>query len=324
MRTSSLLKSLTLGVVALGLAVSSAAAKYPDRPITLIIPWGAGGGTDATGRAIAAVLQEELGQPVNVVNRTGGQGVVGHAAIAQAKPDGYTIGIITVEINQLHWMGLTDLTGADSYAPIALYNIDPAGVQVSADSPYKNVGDLLAQAKANPGKLKGSGTGQGGIWHLALAGMLNAAGLQTSAVPWVPTDGAAPSLKELVAGGVDVVTCSRVEAQSMIDAGKVKAIALMAPERSKLYPDLPTLKEQGVNWSLETWRGIAAPKDTPKEILDILVPAMKRVTENKTFIEVLDKRGFGRVYKGPADFTQFLKANDASLGATMKAAGLTK
>ena len=88
------------------------AADYPSRPITLIIPWSAGGGTDATGRAIAAVLQEELGQPVNVVNRTGGQGVVGHAAIAAAKPDGYTLGIITVEINMLHWLGLTDLTGA--------------------------------------------------------------------------------------------------------------------------------------------------------------------------------------------------------------------
>ena len=110
----------------------------------------------------------------------------------------------------------------------------------------------------------------------------------------------------------------------MIDAGKVKAIALMAPERSPLYPDLPTLKEQGVDWSLETWRGVAAPKDTPKEVMDILVPAMKRVTENKAFTDVLDKRGFGRVYMGPEKFTEFLRKNDASLGATMKAAGLVK
>ncbi len=327
MSKNGFLTSLTIGAAAIGAlmaAASPAAAAYPDRPITLIIPWGAGGGTDATGRAIAAVLQDDLKQPVNVVNRTGGQGVVGHAAIAQAKPDGYTIGVITVEINQLHWMGLTDLTGADSYAPLALYNIDPAGVQVRADAQYKTVADLLGQIKANPGKLKGSGTGQGGIWHLALAGMLNAAGLSTSAVPWVPTDGAATSLKELVAGGVDVVTCSRVEAESMISAGKVKALALMAPERSKLYPDLPTLKEQGLDWSIETWRGVAAPKGTPKEVLDVLVPALKRVTENKAFTDVLDKRGFGRVYKGPEDFTKFLRANDASLGATMKAAGLVK
>ena len=322
MRPSSIFKTLALGAIALGALASSAAAGYPDRPITLIIPWSAGGGTDATGRAIAAVLQEELGQPVNVVNRTGGQGVVGHAAIAAAKPDGYTLGIITVEINMLHWLGLTDLTGAASYTPIGLYNQDPAGLQVRADAPYATAPDVIAAAKANPGKLKGSGTGQGGIWQLALDGMLTAAGLKASDIPWVPMEGAAPSLKELVAGGIDVVTCSRVEAQSMIDAGKVKAIALMAEERSPNYPDLPTLKEQGIDWSLTTWRGFAGPRGLPKEVLDVLVPAFQKLTQNPAFTEVLDKRGFGRVYKGPDDFTSFLKQNDDSLGKVMKAAGV--
>jgi tripartite-type tricarboxylate transporter receptor subunit TctC len=305
------------------MAASPAAAKYPDRPITLIIPWAAGGGTDATGRAIAAVLQEQLGQPVNVVNRTGGQGVVGHAAIAAAKPDGYTLGIITVEINMLHWQGLTELSG-DSYQAIGLYNQDPAGVQVRADSPYKTAPDLIKAAKAAPGKLKGSGTGQGGIWHLALAGMLNAAGLDAKTIPWVPLEGAAPSLQEMVAGGLDVVTCSRVEAQSMIDAGKVKAIALMAEKRSPIYPDLPTLKEQGIDWSLTTWRGFAGPKGMPKEVLDVLVPAFKKMTENPKFTEVLDKRGFGRVYMDPKDFAAFMQKTDASLGKVMKSAGLIK
>ncbi len=311
------------GLGALSLLPGSAlAAGYPSRPITLIIPWSAGGGTDATGRAIAAVLQEELGQPVNVVNRTGGQGVVGHAAIAAAKPDGYTLGIITVEINMLHWLGLTDLTGAGSYTPIGLYNQDPAGVQVRADSPYNTAPELIAAAKANPGKLKGSGTGQGGIWQLALDGMLTAAGLKASDIPWVPMEGAAPSLKELMAGGIDVVTCSRVEAQSMIDAGKVKAIALMADERSPNYPDLPTLKEQGIDWSLTTWRGFAGPKGLPQEVVEVLVPAFQKLTQNPAFTEVLDKRGFGRVYKGPDDFTSFLTQNDASLGKVMKEAGV--
>ena len=219
-------------------------------------------------------------------------------------------------------MGLTDLTGAESYTPIGLYNQDPAGLQVRADAPYATAPDLIAAAKANPGKLKGSGTGQGGIWQLALDGMLTAAGLKASDIPWVPMEGSAPSLKELVAGGIDVVTCSRVEAQSMIDAGKVKAIALMADERSPNYPDLPTLKEQGIDWSLTTWRGFAGPKGLPKEVLDVLVPAFQKLTQNPAFTEVLDKRGFGRVYKGPDDFTSFLKQNDASLGKVMKEAGV--
>ena len=113
--------------MAVAAAVSGAsAAEYPDRPITLIVPWGAGGGTDATGRMIGSLLKEELGVPVNVVNRTGGSGVVGHSAIANAPADGYTIGTVTVEIGMMHWAGLTDLD-LTAYAPIALYNADPAG-----------------------------------------------------------------------------------------------------------------------------------------------------------------------------------------------------
>src|SRR5205085_3570385 len=158
-------------LAALMLAASTAFAQYPQRPIQLIVPWAAGGGTDATARIIGTLLEKELGQPVNVVNRTGGSGVVGHAAIAAAPADGYTIGLATVEIGMMHWQGLTDLNGA-SYTPIGLVNADPAGIQVRADAPYKTVQDLLAAIKANPGKFKASGTGQGGIWHLALAGLL--------------------------------------------------------------------------------------------------------------------------------------------------------
>src|SRR5512140_3210585 len=126
--------------LAVGLLVvaSTALAAYPERPITLIVPWAAGGGTDATARIIGTLLEKQLGQPVNVVNRTGGSGVVGHAAIASGAPDGYTIGILTVEIGMMHWQGLTELTGA-SYTPIALVNYDPAGLSVAADSPYKSV-----------------------------------------------------------------------------------------------------------------------------------------------------------------------------------------
>src|SRR5438067_1581213 len=154
------------------LLAGAAFAAYPERPITLIVPWGAGGGTDAVARFFGAYLEKELGQPVNVVNRTGGNGVVGHSAIAQAAPDGYTFGLLTVEIAMMHWQGLTDLTPA-SYQPLALVNADPAGFQVRADSPYKTVKDVIDAIKANPGKLKASGTGQGGIWQLALAGLLN-------------------------------------------------------------------------------------------------------------------------------------------------------
>src|SRR3954453_1939383 len=163
------------------------AQAYPARPVTVNVPWGAGGGTDATARIVAALLEKDLGQPFNVVNRTGGSGVVGHSAIASAQPDGYTIGLLTVEIAMMHWQGLTELTPR-SYAPLSLMNVDAPAIQVKADSPYKNIKELADAIKAAPpGKMKASGTGQGGIWHLALVGWLQSLGLQPNHVAWVPS-----------------------------------------------------------------------------------------------------------------------------------------
>src|SRR5262245_7178161 len=301
-----------------------AQAAYPERPITLIVPWAAGGGTDATARIIGTLLEKEVGQPVNVVNRTGGSGVVGHSAIAQAAPDGYTIGIITVEIGMMHWQGLTDLTGA-SYTPLALVNVDPAGVQVAADAPYKSVSDLVAAIKANPGKMKASGTGQGGIWHLAIAGMLKDLSVDPASVPWVPSQGAAPGLLDLVAGGVQIAPVSLPEARAMIDAGKVKSLAVMADKPSALYPNVPTLKSAtGSNWSMAAWRGIAAPKNLPPEARDKLVAALQKIVASKDYTDFMGKQGYGVIYASPDDFAKFMAKSDADLGATMKAVGIVK
>ena len=314
----------TLIAAALFVAAAAAHAQYPQRPVQLIVPWGAGGGTDATARIIGTLLEKELGQPVNVVNRTGGSGVVGHAAIASAPADGYTIGLITVEISMMHWQGLTELSGA-SYTPIGLVSADPAGLQVRADAPYKNVNDLVAAIKANPGKFKASGTGQGGIWHLAIAGMLQDMKVDPSAAPWVPSNGAAPGLQDLVAGGVEIAPCSLPEARSLIDAGKVKSLAVMADKRAALYPNVPTLKEAtGSNWTMAAWRGIAAPKGVPAEVRDKLVAAIKKIVASKDYNDFMTQRGFGVIYEGPDDFAKFMAKADADLGATMKAVGIVK
>ncbi len=311
----------TLGIL---LFATIAGAAYPDRPITLIVPWAAGGGTDATARIIGALLEKELGQPVNVVNRTGGSGVVGHSAIALAPPDGYTIGLITVEIGMMHWQGLTELNGA-SYTPIGLVNADPAGLQVAADAPYKTAADLIAAIKANPGKLKASGTGQGGIWHLAIAGMLQDLKVDPASVPWVPSNGAAPGLQDLVAGGVQIAPVSLPEARSLIDAGKVKSLAIMADASPALYPNLPTLKQAtGSSWTMAAWRGIAAPKNLTPEARDKLAAAIKKIVASKDYTDFMAQRGFGVIYASPDDFAKFMAKSDADLGATMKAVGIVK
>ncbi|TFZ00830.1 tripartite tricarboxylate transporter substrate binding protein [Ramlibacter henchirensis] len=305
-------------------AAPALAQAYPSRPITLIVPWGAGGGTDATARIIGSLLEKELGQPVNVVNRTGGSGVVGHAAIASAPPDGYTIGMATVEIGMMHWQGLTELSGA-SYTPIGLVNADPAGVQVRADAPYKTIQDLLTAIKANPGKFKASGTGQGGIWHLALAGLLRDQKIDPAAVPWVPSNGAAPGLQDMVAGGIEIAPVSLPEARSLIDAGKVKSLAIMADKPAALYPNVPTVKAAlGSNWTMAAWRGIVAPKGIPKDVQDKLAAAIGKIAASKEYNEFMTSRGFGVIYAPADEFGRFMAKSDAELGATMKAVGLAK
>jgi tripartite-type tricarboxylate transporter receptor subunit TctC len=305
-------------------AGAASAQGYPSRPITLIVPWNAGGGTDATARIIGSLLEKDLGQPVNVVNRAGGSGVVGHAAIAAAAPDGYTIGLATVEIGMMHWQGLTELTGA-SYTPLALVNADPAAVQVRADAPYKTINELLAAIKANPGKMKASGTGQGGIWHLALAGLLRDQKIDPAAVPWVPSNGAAPGLQDMVAGGVDIAPVSLPEARALIDAGKVKSLVLMNDKPSALYPNVPTLKAAlGSDWTMAAWRGMVAPKGIPPEVRDKLAAALQKIANGKEYNEFMASRGFGVVYAGPDDFAKFMAKSDSELGATMKAVGIAK
>jgi tripartite-type tricarboxylate transporter receptor subunit TctC len=305
-------------------AASAAFAQYPQRPVQLIVPWGAGGGTDATARIIGALMEKELKQPFNVVNRTGGSGVVGHDAIARAQADGYTIGLITVEITMMHHVGLTQLKHTD-YTPIGLVNADPAGVNVRVDSPYKSVKDLLAAVKANPGKFKASGTGQGGIWHLAIAGLLKDQGIDPGALPWVPSQGAAPGLQDLVSGGVEVVPCSIPEARAMIDAGKVRALAIMDANPPALYPKLPTLKaELGSNWQIAAWRVIAAPKGIPAEVQKTLITALKKVYDSKDYKDFMAKQGYGTVWADPEGTAKFMAASDANLGAALKAVGLAK
>lgn len=322
MKLTALLKSIAALAVACSFATAHAA--WPDRPITLVVPWAAGGGTDATARIVGALLEKELGQPVNVVNRAGGNGVVGHQAIAGAQPDGYTLGMITVEISMMHHQGLTQLSPKD-YTPLALMNVDPAAVTVSVASPYKNMDDLMKAIRANPGKLKASGTGQGGIWHLALAGMLKDLKLEASAVPWVPSNGAAPAMLELAAGGIDIVTAALPEARSLIDAGKARPLAVMADSPAALYPNVPTLKSAtGSGWTIGVWRGIAGPKGLPADVQTKMETVLKKINGSKEYQDFMAGRGFGVAYADAVGFGKFMEKGDADMGQILGALGMAR
>ena len=311
-------------VVGLSSGGCGAAAEYPARPITMVVPWGAGGGTDAVARVIASLMERDLGQPVNVVNRTGGSGVVGHQAIAAAAPDGYTVGILTVEIAMMHHQGLTDLTPA-AFTPLGLVNYDATGVQVRADAPWRTLGELLQAIRTSPGTHKASGTAQGGIWHVSLYGLLDEQGIPTTSVPWVPSVSSAAGLLDLVAGGVDIVPASLPESRSLIDAGRVRSLAVFDDERSALYPDVPTGAEAvGSTWRMGVWRGIAAPLKLPPAIQARLEASVKAAYDSDEYREFMTSRGFGMRWAGPSEFAAFMAQSDQQMGVVMARVGLAR
>jgi len=316
--------ALALPLAALPVTAMAACDWKPERAVTYVVPWGAGGGTDANSRMLASMLERAWGVPFNVVNRTGGNGVTGHSAIATAAPDGYTIGAVTVEINTMHWVGLTDMTSA-SMTPLALVDIVPSSVLVRKDSPYQTLGELLADAKARPGELTASGTSQGGIWHLALAGMLNAEGAAPDAIRWIPSQGAAPALQELMAGGVDVATPALSEGKALVESGEIRALAYMHDARMAALPDVPTTREiLPSGWTLAAYITASGPAGMSDEIACSYEAAIAEAFKSQEWADFKAGRGSEVVSMPRAELTAFMQASDAALGEVIKAVGLAK
>ena len=312
---------LATGLLLAGSLVA-AHAEYPDRPITLIVPWGAGGGTDATGRILANLMEKQLGQPINVINRTGGGSVIGHTEIAQAKPDGYTLGIITTELSMFHWIGTSPLTYQD-YTLIGLYNADPSAVVVQASSPYKTMEDLAKAIKEKASALRAGGANQGGLNHLAYVSLVNELGGDRAF--WVPTEGAAPALQLLASGAINVAVVQLPEAQGLIDAGELRPLALLGSERNPDFPDVPTIKESaGIDFPIAGWRGLGAPKGLPDDVTTKLLGVMESVVKSTEFKDFMHKRNYGVVWEGGADFDAYLARRDKAFGEAMTSAGLAK
>lgn len=313
------------GAVALLCLPQSVHAAYPDRPITMIVPWAAGGGTDTVARIMAAGLEKEIGQPVNVVNRTGGGGITGHTAIAMAAPDGYTIGIATSEIASFKVLGLGDIT-PDSFDLVSRITTIPAGLTVRAGGPYKTASDLLAAIKASPkGTLTSSGTGPGGAWHLAIAGLCKAAGLAADHVKYVPSQGGAPALNDLAADGLSMTTTSPIEAKALADAGKVAVLATMGSERLSSFPNVPTLKEAtGLDWQFVNWFSLVLPKGVPADARARLIEAAQKAHASAEVQGPLKDRGITPIWETPDQFKAFATKFGATAAELLKDLGLAK
>ncbi|WP_169980308.1 tripartite tricarboxylate transporter substrate binding protein [Tautonia rosea] len=286
---------------------------YPDRPIMLICPWSAGGGTDTVSRTVAALLERDLGVPVNVVNATGGSGVTGHTRGALAPADGYTLTMVTVELNMLHWRGLTNIT-PDDFRPLMLLNRDDAALFVRDDAPWQSLAELKEEVSAQPRALRASGTAQGGIWHVSLAGWLNAEGLDAGDILWIPINGAGPSLDALMSGGVEMVCCSLPEASALLESGRIRCLGVMASERVEGFPEVPTFQEKGSDWTMGGWRGLALPLDVPEDRAELLEAAVEQVIQSDDYLAFMASTGFNVSPAGPEAFRAIMEGFDQQMG----------
>ncbi|HWQ62076.1 MAG TPA: tripartite tricarboxylate transporter substrate binding protein [Negativicutes bacterium] len=278
------------------------AAKYPTKPIELIVPYAAGGGTDAVGRALAEALKGVLKQDVVVLNKTGGAGAVGMNEGLHAKADGYTITMVTREVAILPLLGQAPFKTMD-FKYISNINVDPELVVVSTNSQYKTIEDLIKAMKANPGKLK-----------YAAASVPNFYAIQFSLAAdvkfiTVPFQGAAPAMTEVLGGRADFGIYNPGEVKAQIEAGKLRPLAIMAEKRFDGLKDTPTFKEKGFNVVCATYRGIAVPPQTPDDVVKVLEDALAKAAKDPKFVEFMNKSMLGIGYMGPADFKAMVEAD---------------
>lgn len=300
---------LATALLATGLSVSGALADYPDKPITMIIPFAAGGGTDASGRTIARFLEKQLGQPVAVVNRAGAGGEIGLSELAKAAPDGYTIGlintpgIITIPIERQAQFKIEDFTFLAGMVE------DPATLNVLGSSPIKSIEDLVAAAKANPGRVTVGTQGVGSAGHIAVMLLENAADIDLLPIPF---DGASTARNALLSGEIQVSSANLGEALTFAEGTDWRILGVMSSERSTMAPDVPSFAEAGYPVVGGSIRGLGAPANLPADVMAKLSAAVEAVANDPEYL-ALSKSTFQPVrYIKPDDYSKILTDLDAS------------
>lgn len=287
---------------------------YPNKSIELVVPFAAGGGTDALARAFAEAARKHLTQTVVVLNKPGASSGIGLTDVANSKPDGYKIGLVTADMDIIPHMGLTKTT-YEKFAPIARLNADPSAITVRADSPHTSIEAFLDAARKNPGVVQVGNAGNGSIWHLAAAALEDKTGVKFNHIPF---NGGNPAVLALLGGHVDAVAVSPAEVAPYVAAGKLKMLAVMADRRVKGFESVPTLKERQIDLSIGTWRGIVAPQGTPPDVLARLRDAAAKAAAEPALKEMMEKQNLGYAYAGPDEFAKTM-ANDFAMFKTLVA-----
>jgi tripartite-type tricarboxylate transporter receptor subunit TctC len=305
-----------IAVAAVALTALAVHAAFPDRPITIVVPYAPGGAADAVARVLAARMGEKLGTSVIVDNRAGASGTIGAAYVAKASPDGYTMlyDATPYSINPHLFPRMP--YAADALQPLSLVLVAPNALIVKADSAYKTVADLVAKAKAAPGKLNFASGGSGTVQRLATE--LFRQKLQLDMVH-VPYKSGGPAIADVMGGQVDFMFGTVAATYPLISAGKLRALAVSSPQRSPRLPDVPTVAETVVpGYEAFEWNGMLLPAKTPKEVADKLQKAVVDVLKEDEVQQRLKDLGAQPVGSTPAEFAAFLKKEDAKWGDVVK------
>ena len=295
---------------------------YPEKGITAICPWGAGGGTDATLRAFSLALEQQLDVTVTVDNVTGGGGVIGHQSLASANPDGYTLGMITFELSTYQQMGISALSYQD-FDPLCRISTDAAAITVNTDwAREKGITDLagfIQYCKAHPGEVQMGGSSAGSVWHMAGGYLMDAADIDLQMIAY--SNGSADAVKAAAQGDIQGVTVSLAEAKAFIGY-HLTVLGVMDTQRSSLFPNVPTCMEQGYDFVFGSYRGLALPKGVDDEIRTILADACARAVTSSEFTTFMNNMGQKIAYLDSAGFGKYLAQMDTDCRNAINTLGL--
>ncbi|WP_302174877.1 tripartite tricarboxylate transporter substrate binding protein [uncultured Hydrogenophaga sp.] len=313
--------SLAAGGAALLAAPSLFAQdKFPSRPITLIAPWPAGGSSDAIMRAFGQSASKILGVPVVIENKPGVGGTLGASAMMQAKPDGYTVTQLPLGIYRLPHMQNMPFNPVTDITHIVCLTGYTFGIACTADAPFKNLKELVAYAKANPGKLEYGHTGTGTTPHLAIEEFSEKAGIKLNPIPF---KGSAEIMQAILGGHIRVMS-GTTEFAPHVQSGKLRLLATLGSQRNKAFPDVPTVKESGWDTITESPFGIGGPKNMDPAVVKVLHDAFKATLDDPEVKAALDKFFQPTIYMNTADYTAYAQRTFAAEKATIERLGLAK
>ena len=300
-----------------------AAVAYPSKTVRVIIPFAPGGGTDIVGRVVAAKLQEAWGQAFVVDNRAGGNGTIGLDAVAKAPPDGHTLSMVTgsASVNVTLQGNKQPYDLLKDYAPITQITSQPYALVVNPKLPVKSLAELIALAKAKPGTLNYGSSGPGGLSHLSGELFCSLARIKMTHVPY---KGGSPALSDVVAGQIDMLFSTQLQAHPFVSSGRLKVLAVTTTTRSGSAPEVPTMAEAGVpGYEVAGWYGLLAPAATPKPIVDKLQQEIVRILKLPDVKEKLALDGSDPVGSTPAQFAAHMHTEVEKWRKLIHEAGIT-